>query len=44
MLNGDAKSSRAAYRSSMHYLPGRIKNYLRYGATYLGSKAFRKLN
>jgi glycosyltransferase involved in cell wall biosynthesis len=44
MLNGDARSSRAAYRSSMHYLPGRVKNYLRYAATFLGENVFRKLN
>jgi glycosyltransferase involved in cell wall biosynthesis len=43
MLNGNAKSSRAAYRASMHYLPGRIKNYLRFAATFLGKSAFRKL-
>ena len=43
MLNGDAKSSRAAYRASMHVMPGRIKNYLRYAATFAGGKVFRKL-
>jgi glycosyltransferase involved in cell wall biosynthesis len=44
MLNGDAKASRAAYRASMHYMPGRVKNYLRYGATFFGKDLFRKLN
>ena len=43
MLNGDARSSRAAYRASMHILPMRVKNYLRYAATYLGKERFRKL-
>lgn len=43
MLNGDAKSSREAYRASMHVMPGRIKNYLRFAATYFGPKVFRKL-
>lgn len=43
MLNGDAKSARAAYRASMHVMPGRIKNYLRYTATLAGRKVFRKL-
>lgn len=43
MLNGDAKSARAAYRASMHVMPGRIKNYLRYAATFAGRKVFRKL-
>jgi glycosyltransferase involved in cell wall biosynthesis len=43
MLNGDPISSRAAYRASMHLMPGRFKNYLRYLATFGGSKFFRKL-
>ena len=43
MLSGDARSSREAYRASMHIMPKRIKNYLRYAATYLGNSAFRKL-
>ena len=43
MLNGDANSARAAYRASMHVLPKRIKNYLRYAATYLGKERFRNL-
>ncbi len=43
MLNGDPRSSREAYRASMHLMPGRIKNYLRFAATYLGHNTFRKL-
>jgi hypothetical protein len=43
MLNGDPKSAREAYRASMHLMPGRIKNYLRFAATYLGHNTFRKL-
>ena len=43
MLNGDPVSARAAYASSLHYLPGRFKSYLRYAATYLPRSAFRKL-
>lgn len=43
MLNGDAKAARAAYRASMHLMPKRIKNYLRYASTYLGNDLFRKL-
>ena len=43
MLNGDTKASREAYKASMHIMPGRIKNYLRYAATFLGPKVFRKL-
>jgi glycosyltransferase involved in cell wall biosynthesis len=43
MLNGDARSSREAYRASMHLMPKRIKNYLRFGATYLGAKTFRRM-
>ncbi|MBS1701690.1 MAG: glycosyltransferase [Armatimonadetes bacterium] len=43
MLNGDARSARAAYRASMHVMPGRIKNYLRFAATFAGKKVFRKL-
>ncbi|HLP00129.1 MAG TPA: glycosyltransferase [Fimbriimonas sp.] len=43
MLNGDPKSARAAYRASMHLMPGRFKNYLRYIATLLGPGVFRKL-
>lgn len=43
MLNGDTKASREAYKASMHIMPGRFKNYLRYAATFLGPKVFRKL-
>ncbi len=43
MLNGDARSAREAYRASIHILPKRLKSYLRYGATFLGAKGFRKL-
>ena len=43
MLNGDPRSSREAYLASMHLMPGRIKNYLRFAATYLGHNTFRKL-
>jgi glycosyltransferase involved in cell wall biosynthesis len=43
MLNGEPRSSREAYRASMHLMPGRIKNYLRFAATYLGHNTFRKL-
>jgi glycosyltransferase involved in cell wall biosynthesis len=43
MLNGDARSARAAYRASMHLMPGRLKNYLRYLATCTGAKTFRRL-
>lgn len=43
MLNGDARSSREAYRASMHLMPTRVKNYLRFMATYLGSNTFRRL-
>ena len=43
MLNGDARSAREAYRASIHLLPKRLKSYLRYAATFLGPKGFRKL-
>jgi glycosyltransferase involved in cell wall biosynthesis len=43
MLNGDARSSREAYKASMHLMPGRIKNYLRFLATYTGQSAFRRM-
>ncbi len=42
-LNGDAGAGRAAYAQSIKLAPGRFKSYLRYGATFLPRKLFRKL-
>ncbi len=42
MLNGKPAEARAAYRASLHYLPGRAKSVLRWGATFLPRRAFRR--
>jgi glycosyltransferase involved in cell wall biosynthesis len=42
-LNGKAGEGRAAYSRSIKLDPGRWKSYLRYAATFLGPKAFRRL-
>jgi glycosyltransferase involved in cell wall biosynthesis len=42
-LNGDAGGGRAAYAESIKLAPGRLKSYLRYGATFLPRSVFRKL-
>ncbi|HEY0867914.1 MAG TPA: glycosyltransferase [Fimbriimonas sp.] len=43
MLNGSPGAARAAYRASMYHEPSRWKTYLRYAATFLPKKVFRKL-
>lgn len=42
-LNGDPSGGRQAYRESMKLRPSRWQSWLRYGATFLGPKGFRKL-
>jgi glycosyltransferase involved in cell wall biosynthesis len=42
-LNGNPAGGRAAYARSIKLEPGRVKSYLRYGATFLPAKLFRKL-
>jgi glycosyltransferase involved in cell wall biosynthesis len=42
-LNGDPRGGRAAYGRSIKMAPGRFKSYLRWMATFLGPKGFRKL-
>lgn len=42
MLNGKAAEAREAYRASLHYMPGRAKSLLRYAATFLPKRAFRR--
>lgn len=42
-LNGKVAEGRKAYKRSMELEPGRLKSYLRYVATFLPPKLFRKL-
>ena len=42
-LNGDPRGGRAAYARSIKMAPGRFKSYVRWVATFLGPKGFRKL-
>lgn len=41
---GNASGGRAAYREAIRMMPGRVKSYLRWGATFLPKSAFRKLS
>ncbi len=42
-LNGDPRGGRHAYAASIKLAPGRFKSYLRWAATFLPKKTFRKL-
>ncbi|MBS1704423.1 MAG: glycosyltransferase family 2 protein [Armatimonadetes bacterium] len=42
--NGDPRGGRSAYAKSLSLIPWRFKSILRWGATYLPRKTFRKLN
>lgn len=42
MLNGGPAEARAAFRASLHVMPGRGKSLLRWGATFLPARAFRR--
>lgn len=42
-LNGKVAEGRKAYKRSMELEPGRFKSYLRYAASFLPPKLFRKL-
>lgn len=41
---GDASGGRAAYLEAIRMMPGRVKSYLRWGATFLPKSVFRKLS
>ena len=42
MLNGDPAEARAAFRASLHVMPGRVKSLARWGATFLPGGTFRR--
>jgi len=43
MLNGDASGSRQSYRKSIRLQPSRWKSWARFGLTFAGRDAFRKV-